>query len=139
MYIQLTCKQCGNRFRVFESDIENGKPVKCPHCKVKMGKESAAKIRDFCDSPDEDFDVLIAPSTELSMKDIQINSLSRALLYLGAKTGDAKDYPDLVNAFSSEQELHVVESLILGAISNYHLQLSAMLAAHCSSLGDFKW
>lgn len=139
MYIQLTCKQCGNRFRVFESDIENGKPVKCPHCKVKMGKESAAKIRDFCDSPDEDFDVLIAPSTELSMKDIQINSLSRALLYLGAKTGDAKDYPDLVNAFSSEQELHVVESLILGAISNYHLQLSAMLAAHGISLGDCKW
>ena len=85
MYIRLTCKRCTNSFRVFESDVEQGKNIKCPFCKAPVGKELRNKIATICDE-DCDFDVAIAPSAHVSIRECMLTSMGNALSTLNANS-----------------------------------------------------
>lgn len=132
MYIRLTCKRCTNSFRVFESDVEQGKNINCPFCKVPVGKELRNKIATICDE-DCDFDVAIAPSAHVSIRECMLTSMGNAL-----GTLNANSLKDVAKAFASEEEYKVVYAMISGALMGYHNQLRENLLVYGIDVGDLK-
>lgn len=139
MFINFECKDCGNSFRVSETDICDANQLCCPICKKKVSTKFRSQLHDFCvDKNSQGFEVTFSSSPRLSAASILNNAVNICAYELRDKGVEIKSLDDIASALKSDKEYIAITALLEGIIFAYHDELKSALAISGIDIGEMR-